>query len=244
VRKRRLPTRISRRAKARTRFGWARSERATVGLATFSLGGAAVVLAGQFGRMLERRSRQDANGPESLVEAAPAAAIDTVGVAVSGYSEAPRAETILFNLLAGFLGSFTLVRLSTWGIRDNWGPFRNVSVRGRHIHHFVPGIVIAFASGTAALLTDDEALEERLAVTTGVGMGMTFDEAALLLDLRDVYWTRAGLLSVQLSLGATAILSIAILTQRMLRRGERRREAEGLIPPVRRVETRYEPPRA
>ena len=66
----------------------------------------------------------------------------------------------------------------------------------------------------------------------GVGMGLTFDEAALLLDLRDVYWTREGLLSVQLSLGATAILSIAILTQRMLRRGERRQEAEGLIPPA------------
>ena len=46
----------------------------------------------------------------------------------------------------------------------------------------------------------------------GAGIGLTFDEAALLLDLRDVYWTREGLLSVQLSLGATAILSIAILT--------------------------------
>jgi hypothetical protein len=225
----RLPTRVTRRARARTRFGWARSERATVGLAAVSLGGAGVVLAGQFGRMLQRRSRQEADG-ESLVEVAPAAAIDTVGVAVSGYAEAPRTETVLFNLLAGFLASFALVRLSTWGIRDDWGPFRNVSVGGRHIHHFVPGILIAFASGTTALLTDDERLEERLAVTTGVGMGLTFDEAALLLDLRDVYWTRQGLLSVQLSLGATAILSIAILTQRMLRRGERRQEAAGLIP--------------
>ena len=54
----------------------------------------------------------------------------------------------------------------------------------------------------------------------GAGMGLTFDEAALLLDLRDVYWTREGLLSIQLSLGATAILSIAILTQRILSRGE------------------------
>ena len=225
----RLPTRLTRRAKARTRFGWARSERATVGLAAVALGGAGVVLAGQFGRMLQRRAHEEDDG-EGLVEAAPAAALDTVGVAVSGYAEAPRTETVLFNLLAGFLGSFALVRISTWGIRDNWGPFRNVSVGGRHIHHFVPGILLAFASGTTALLTDDEALEERLAVTTGVGMGLTFDEAALLLDLRDVYWTREGLLSVQLSLGATAILSIAILTQRMLRRGERRQEAEGLIP--------------
>jgi hypothetical protein len=188
-----------------------------------------VVLAGQFGRMLQRRAKQEADG-ETLVEVAPAAALDTVGVAVSGYTEASRTETVLFNLLAGFLSSFAVVRISTWGIRDEWWPFRNVSVGGRHIHHFVPGILIAFASGTTALLTDDEALEEKLAVTTGVGMGLTFDEAALLLDLRDVYWTRQGLLSVQLSLGATAILSIAILTQRMLRRGERRQEAEGLIP--------------
>lgn len=227
---RRLPTRLSRRARARTRLGWARSERATVGLATVALGGAGVVVAGHFGRMLRRRSQQDHGGAEGLVEAAPVAALDTVGVAVSGYSEAPRTETVLFNLLAGFLASFALVRVSTWGIRDNWGPFRNVSVGGRHIHHFVPGIVLAFASGTTALLTDNEELEEWLAVSTGVGMGLTFDEAALLLDLRDVYWTREGLLSVQLSLGATAILSIAILTHRILRRGERRREAEGLIP--------------
>ena len=226
----RLPTRLKRRARARTHFGWARAERATLGLAAVSLGGAGVVLAGQFGRMLQRRTREEAEG-ESLVEAAPAAAIDTVSVATAGYSEAPRSETVLFNLLAGFLGSFAFVRLSTLGIRDGWGPFRNVSVGGRHIHHFVPGILLAFASGTTALLTDDEQLEERLAVTAGVGMGLTFDEAALLLDLRDVYWTREGLLSVQLSLGATAILSIAILTQRMLRRGERRLGAEGVIPP-------------
>ncbi len=226
---RRLPTRLSRRAKARTRFGWARSERATVGLATVALGGAGVVIIGQFGRMLQRRSHAYDDG-ESLVEAAPAAALDTVGVAVSGYEAAPRSETVLFNLLAGFLGSFALVRLSTWGIRDNWWPFRNVSLGGRHIHHFVPGILIAFAAGTTALLTDNDALEERLAIPMGVGIGLTFDEAALLLDLRDVYWTRQGLLSVQLSLGATAILSAAILTQRMLRRGERRREQQGLIP--------------
>jgi hypothetical protein len=212
-------------------LGWARSERATVGLAVVALGGAGAVLADQFSRLLRRRAHERRNH-EPLLEAAPAAAIDTVGVAVRGYAAAPRSETVLFNLLAGFLGSFALVRLSTWGIRDRWGPFRNVSVGGRHIHHFVPGIVLAFAAGTAALLTDNDELEQRLAIPMGAGIGLTFDEAALLLDLRDVYWTREGLLSVQLSFGATAILSIAILTQRMLRRGERRQEEEGLIPPA------------
>jgi hypothetical protein len=220
---------VTRRTRARARIGWARSERATVALAGVAIVGAGVVIAGQFGRMLRRRAHETTDH-EGLVEVAPAAALDTVGVAVSGYEAAPRSETVLFNLLAGFLGSFAVVRLSTWGIRDGWGPFRNVKIGGRHIHHFVPGILIAFASGTAALLTDDDDLEQHLAVPMGIGIGLTFDEAALLLDLRDVYWTREGLLSVQLSLGATAILSIAILTGRMLRRGERRQEAEGLIP--------------
>jgi hypothetical protein len=226
-----LPGRISRRARARARLGWARSERETVGLAVVAIGGAGVVVADQFSRMLRRRA-QEREDHEPLLEAAPAAAVDTVSVAVRGYSEAPRSETVLFNLLGGFLGSFAVVRLSTWGIRDHWGPFRNISVGGRHIHHFVPGILIAFASGTAALLIENEDLEDHLAVPMGIGMGLTFDEAALLLDLRDVYWTREGLLSVQLSLGATAILSLAILTQRMLRRGERQQEEEGLIPPA------------
>jgi hypothetical protein len=207
-----------------------RSERATVGLATVALGAVGAVAVGQFSRMLARRA-SEAHDPEALLESAPAAAADTFGVAVRGYSEAPRSETVLFNLLGGFLGSFALVRLSTWAIRDGRGPFRNVKIGGRHIHHFVPGILIAFTSGTAALLTDDDELEQRLAIPMGAGIGLTFDEAALLLDLRDVYWTREGLLSVQLSLGATAILSIAILTLRMLRRGERRQEQEGLIPP-------------
>ncbi len=200
-----------------------------MGLAVVALGTAGTVIAGQFSRLLNRR-RHERENHEPLIEAAPAAAIDTVGVAVRGYTEAPRSETVLFNLLGGFLGAFALVRLSTWGIRDSWWPFSNVRVGGRHIHHFVPGIVIAFAAGTAGLLTENDELEQRLAIPMGAGIGLTFDEAALLLDLRDVYWTREGLLSVQLSLGATAILSIAILTLRMLRRGEQRQEQAGLIP--------------
>ena len=215
----RLPTRLNRRARARTRFGWAHSERATVGLAAVALGGSGVVIVGQFSRLLQRRAHERSNH-EPLLEAAPAAAIDTVGVAVRGYSAAPRSETVLFNLLAGFLGAFALVRLSTLGIRDNWGPFRNVSVGGRHIHHFVPGIVIAFGAGAAAILTRDERLEPWLAVPFGAGMGLTLDESALLLEFDDVYWTREGLLSVQITLAVMAMLGALALALRFLWRGE------------------------
>ena len=225
----RLPTRLKRRARARTHFRWARSERATLGLAAVALGGAGVVLTGQFGRMLQRRAHEEDDG-ESLVEAAPAAALDTVSVAATGYSEAPRSETVLFNLLAGFLGSFALVRLSTLGIRDEWGPFRNVSVGGHHIHHFVPGILIAFGSGAAALISESEGVETTLAVPFGVGVGLTFDEAALLLDLRDVYWSREGILSVQVTLAVASFLGAVLVGMRMLRRGELRAGDQGRIP--------------
>ena len=48
------------------------------------------MLVGQFGRMLKRRFHQAPDG-ETLVEAAPAAALDTVGVAVVGYEDSQAA---------------------------------------------------------------------------------------------------------------------------------------------------------
>ena len=227
----RFPTRLSRRARARARWRWRHSERITAGLAAIAFASAGTVIAGQFARMLSRRA-SGRGKDDGVVEAAPAAARDTVGVVVEGYTAAPRSETVLFNLLSGFLGAFGFMRLSTYGIRGGWWPVGNTSIGGQHIHHFVPGIVIAFGSGVAALLTEDDRVEDRLAIPMGIGMGLTFDEAALLLDLRDVYWTREGLLSVQLSLGLTAILGSAILGMRMLQRGEQRQEATGAIPPA------------
>ena len=128
------------------------------------------------------------------------------------------------------LGGFALMRLSTWGQRGGWWPFGTVNVGGRHIHHFVPGILIAFAAGGVGLFTQDEKLETALAIPFGAGVGMTVDEAALLLDLRDVYWTHEGVLSVQLSLGALALMGGTILALRMIGRGERVAEEQDAIP--------------
>jgi hypothetical protein len=208
----------------------------TPALAATAAATTGTVLLGELLRLARRRSRAAdtpsgvLEGAEQAMVAAGGAAQDTVVVAREAYGAAPRHETVLFNMLAGFSGSFALVRISAHGIRGGWWPFGNVSVGGRHIHHFVPGILLAFASGAAALLTANEELEQTLAVPFGIGIGITFDEAALLLDLEDVYWTPKGVLSVQASLGLAAILGGTILALRMLRRGERRVEAAGLIP--------------
>lgn len=167
---------------------------------------------------------------EHALGAATQATQDTVTVAIESYAAAPRGEIVLFNILTGFTGAFAFIRFSTWGIRDGWWPAANVNVRGRHVHHFVPGILLAFAAGGVGLVTKRDRLEEILAFPFGAGVGLTFDEAALLLQLEDVYWSREGLLSIQVSGGATALLGSAILALRMLRRGEKRSERAGLIP--------------
>jgi hypothetical protein len=213
-----------------------RADRLTVGLAGVAMTTAGGVIVAEVARLSRRRMRR--NEPpasvletaEHAIETAGRATQDTVAVAREGYEATPRHETVLFNLLTGFVLAFALIRLSTAGIRGGWWPAANVRLRGRHIHHFVPGILIAFGSGAAALLTDNTRLEQSLAVPFGAGIGLTFDEAALLLDLRDVYWTREGLLSVQVSCGIAATLAGTILALRMLRRGEERVEAAGLIP--------------
>jgi hypothetical protein len=208
-----------------------RAEGVTVGLAVFAAVSAGTLIAGELLRMARRRrDSHEAETPETIAEAAGYATRDTLAVARRGISATPHHETVLFNILEGFLGAFAFARLATWGIRQSWWPFGNIHVSGRHIHHFVPGIVLAFGSGIAALTTEDERVESALAIPFGAGMGLTMDEAALLLDLRDVYWTRQGLLSVQVSLGATATLAATILGLRMLRRGEKKGVEEGLIP--------------
>ena len=63
-------------------------------------------------------------------------------------------------------------------------------------------------------------VEPRLALAFGTGMGLTLDESALLLELDDVYWSREGILSVQIALAAMALISASALGLRFLRRGE------------------------
>ena len=203
----------------------------TVGLAVFAAGSAGTLLTGELLRMARRRREsRDTATPANLVDAAGYATRDTLAVARRGIRATPHHESVLLNILVGFLGAFAVARLSTWGIRRGWWPAGNVRVSGRHIHHFIPGIVLAFSSGVGAITTRNDRVESALAIPFGSGMGLTMDEAALLLDLRDVYWTRQGLLSVQVSLGVTATLAATILGLRMLRRGEERGIAEGLIP--------------
>jgi len=187
---------------------------------------AAVTAVGAFavelGRVWRRGSAPMPADAGSVVEAAVEAAVETTDVAVAGYQAAPGQENALFNLFASFVISGLASRAIAYGLRSRrrLGPFRTVRVGRRHIHHFVPGIVLAFVSGAVAIVTRDQDLEPKLALLFGAGMGMTMDEAALLLELDDVYWTEEGLLGVQIAAGLVGLLGALAIGLRFLRRGE------------------------
>ncbi|HEY8467904.1 MAG TPA: hypothetical protein VIL04_14000 [Solirubrobacterales bacterium] len=211
-------------------------DRLTLALAGVALATVGTVVGGELWRLAKRRLREaDESEPGTALDpvarqrALAATGRDAVVVAREGLQATPRHELVLFNMLTGFVGAFAVVRIGTHGIRAGWWP-GNVRLGGKHIHHFVPGILLAFGAGGAALMTSNEALERTLAIPFGVGLGLVLDEAALLLDLRDVYWTREGILSVQLSLGAAAIMGGTIIALRILHRGERQAEAHAEIP--------------
>jgi len=201
----------------------------TLGVRTWLFG--AVVVAGvtyagvaEVTRVWRRGSAPLPRDADDVFVAAEEAARQTVEVALEGVRETPPRELAAFNLLASFVVTSVLVRWSTVAIRSrgSFGPFRDLRVGERHVHHFVPGIVIAFVSGGASVVSRNEGLEEWLAIPFGAGVALTLDESALLLQLEDVYWTEEGVLSVQIALGTAGMFASGLLLRRLLRRGEAR----------------------
>jgi hypothetical protein len=196
--------------------------RGTAVLAVTATAALAAVVLGEIGRVWRRGSAPLPQDTDHILAAAEEAVAETAEVARAGYREVSTRENSMFNLLTSFAATFIAVRSLTYLLRGGrtFGPFRTMRVGRRHIHHFVPGIVIALSAGSASILTRDEEIEKWLALPFGVGMGLTLDESALLLELEDVYWSREGLLSVQITLAVMSLLGALALGLRFLRRGE------------------------
>jgi hypothetical protein len=199
-----------------------RAERLTLGLGTLAVSSFGALVAVEYGRVWNRGSAPLPTETDRVLEAASEAAVETVEVVAEGYRSGTTRENALLNMTLSFSGTFAVARASTHLIRrrGNFGPFRNYEIGESHIHHFVPGILLAFIAGGASVLSRNEALDPWLAVPFGAGVALTFDESALLLKLDDVYWTEEGVVSVQISLAALALASAIGAGRRMLRRGE------------------------
>ena len=116
-----------------------------------------------------------------------------------------RQRAALLSWLA-FTTTFGAVRGITYAIKDGRGPFRNLSVGGTHLHHYMWGI--GMVSGVGGIAVHGENARSRhpaVALAYGTGLALIVDEFALLLDLRDVYWAKQGRISVDLGIGASSL---------------------------------------
>jgi hypothetical protein len=196
--------------------------RGTLALGAVAVTGTIATAAVELLRVWKRGSAPLPGPSVHLLAAGRTATRETLEVIRQGAHASPRRENALFNMLAAFATAFGGARAVTALIRSGRGRafLRNVHIGDRHIHHFVPGMVIALAAGGAAIAIRKEQLDPWLAVPFGAGTALVFDEAALLLELEDVYWSEEGVLSVQLSFAAIVLLSLLALAVRLLRGGE------------------------
>jgi hypothetical protein len=199
-----------------------RAERRTAALGMMALATAGAVAVTEVARIWRRGSAPLPVEPAEVLDAGAEALGQTVEVAIEGYRGGSVAENAMLNLLGAFTLTWAITRGSTHLIhhRGPTGPFRNLVLGGGHVHHFVPGIALAFASGGIAVVARREELHPWLALPFGAGVALTVDESALLLKLDDVYWSPEGIVSLQVGFAAVAMFSALLLALRVLRRGE------------------------
>lgn len=130
----------------------------------------------------------------------------------------------LFLASVGFFVAVLVVRGITIAIHNDLGPFHDVSMNGRHIHHLVWGILLLLLSGYGWLLEIGTGGEGSLrwvgrlmSMIYGVAAALTLDEFALWLNLRDVYWQREGRESFEALALFGGLLSIGLFGRNFFR---------------------------
>jgi lysyl-tRNA synthetase class 2 len=121
----------------------------------------------------------------------------------------------LFLLLLGLIGSFLLIRFSVRMIRRGvkWWP-GNVRPGGLHIHHVVFGQAMMLIGGIGSFsVRGGPVARDVFAVLFGIGCGLVLDEFALVLHLKDVYWSEQGRQSVDAVILAVAVIGLLLIGQ-------------------------------
>lgn len=120
----------------------------------------------------------------------------------------------LFCLFAAMVLGFLFIRFSTRMIRAGvrWWP-GNVTPGGLHIHHAVFGIGFMLLAGVVGFTIPPDLAAWRAAAAAlfGLGAALVLDEFALILRLRDVYWTDEGRASVTAVFAACAVTGLLVL---------------------------------
>ena len=120
-----------------------------------------------------------------------------------------------FVLLTSFLVTFLFIRTSARLMRSPkvpWWPGSVTTESGLHLHHLVWGIVLLLLSGFLGYaLNPVSPWNELLAATFGIGAGLTLDEFALWVYLKDVYWADEGRSSFDAVVVAAVVGGLIVL---------------------------------
>jgi hypothetical protein len=122
----------------------------------------------------------------------------------------------LFCFFVALVVGFGVIRLNVRLIRAQvrWWP-GNLVAGDVHVHHMVFGVVFMGVGGVAELAAPLQSLAWRSgsAALFGLGTALVLDEFALILHLRDVYWSNEGRMSVDavfVAAGVTALLLMGV----------------------------------
>ena len=144
----------------------------------------------------------------------------------------------LFLASLGFFVTVFVVRGITLSIHYHVGPFHDVSMKGRHIHHMVWGILLLLTVGYCWLAeigtgaADSWPIAGRItAMLYGVAAALILDEFALWLNLSDVYWQREGRESYEAMALFGSFLAVGLFGRSLI---------SGLLRELRRRFQRYE----
>lgn len=113
---------------------------------------------------------------------------------------------------SSFAATFVSVRALTHWIRDGHGPAGGgIQLRGEHFHHYNLGIAGLAGVGAVVIYGRRDHRHAPLVATAyGAASALVIDEAALLLDLRDVYWAKQGRTSVDLAIAVIAVGGVVV----------------------------------
>jgi len=132
----------------------------------------------------------------------------------NGKTLVPPDRLSLVLVLAGFIGSFAFIRMSTRLARSPrfpWWPGSVVSDSGVHVHHLAFGIVLMIAAGALGFgLGTERPWVDIAAAAFGIGVGLTIDEFALWVYLDDVYWSEEGRSSIDATVIAAASMGLIL----------------------------------
>jgi hypothetical protein len=107
-----------------------------------------------------------------------------------------RLREIPFIIFLSFLLTFVVTRLYIYitnhDLLEALPLIEQVSIKGTHIHHLSWGIILLAIVGFWALYDLRPHVHRLLAILYGIGLGLTFDEFALWLMLKDNYYARSS----------------------------------------------------